>query len=398
MAFGIGLSIVSLPLLGKTYVNSEFLVGLLVAVRYLGISLFDIPAGLIMMRIGVNRAMLLGIAVIVLSSGLAILSGEIILLMFSRVIEGIGISLWLVSRQSYIALTVPNKSIGRSSSIFGGLFRIGLFLSPLVGGFIASDTSIIASWFEEPLEAVFYLQFLVTLGVLIFFFLGTYKQKRVYMPRDTWREMPKVLKNTIVQNRRSFIIIGFVTLSLQLIRAAREYLLPIQSDNIGLGTELSGVVVAASFFLDACIFPVSGLIMDRFGRKAAAIPAFTFLTIALVLLAFSNSTLSLIIAALVLGFGNGISSGLVVTWGADLAPREHTGEFIGVWRVPADFGSAAGPFTVGIIDGIGGLLSASLSVAALGVVSVAVVIFFVPETLRRHRGKRKWRPPPTKPS
>ena len=58
---------------------------------------------------------------------------------------------------------------------------------------------------------------------------------------------------------------------------------------------------------------------------------------------FTGSFASLLVATIVMGFGNGLGSGTMMTLGADLAPREGTGEFLGVWRLIGDTGAVTGP-------------------------------------------------------
>ena len=44
-----------------------------------------------------------------------------------------------------------------------------------------------------------------------------------------------------------------------------------------------------------------------------------------------------------LGFGNGIGSGMIMTLGADYSPAVGRAQFLGVWRLLADLGSTSGP-------------------------------------------------------
>ena len=50
-----------------------------------------------------------------------------------------------------------------------------------------------------------------------------------------------------------------------------------------------------------------------------------------------------LLAALLAGLANGLSSGIVMTLGTDLAPPGRRGEFLGVWRLLTDAGSVLGP-------------------------------------------------------
>ena len=72
----------------------------------------------------------------------------------------------------------------------------------------------------------------------------------------------------------------------------------------------------------------------------------------------------------------------LMTLGADLAPPEAMGEFLGIWRLIGDGGALGGPLVVGTIADMLSLGPAIWVIAAIGVSAAAVLGFFVPETLR----------------
>jgi hypothetical protein len=82
-----------------------------------------------------------------------------------------------------------------------------------------------------------------------------------------------------------------------------------------------------------------------------------------------------------MGLGNGIGSGTMMTLGADLAPRQATGEFLGVWRLIGDVGATGGPLAVGAIADAVGLTLAAFSLAGVGVLAAGTLLLFVKETL-----------------
>ena len=47
-----------------------------------------------------------------------------------------------------------------------------------------------------------------------------------------------------------------------------------------------------------------------------------------------------------MGLGNGISAGIVMTLGADAAPGSDRAQFLGGWRLASDFGHAGGPLVI----------------------------------------------------
>jgi MFS family permease len=135
--------------------------------------------------------------------------------------------------------------------------------------------------------------------------------------------------------------------------------------------------------VDMSMFPIAGYVMDRFGRRYATIPSFFIFAAGLVMMPYTRSFGWLLMTTIVMGLGNGLSSGAMMTLGADLAPREGTGEFLGLWRLSGDFGGATGPLVVGNIADLWGLGVSSFALAGIGYATVLIFIFLVPETLRR---------------
>jgi len=85
--------------------------------------------------------------------------------------------------------------------------------------------------------------------------------------------------------------------------------------------------------------------------------------------------------ALMMGLGNGLSAGTMMTLGSDLAPPEALGEFLGVWRLVGDAGSTGGPLLVGAVADVLDLGVAAVAVAVVGLAAAAVFAYRVPETL-----------------
>ena len=69
--------------------------------------------------------------------------------------------------------------------------------------------------------------------------------------------------------------------------------------------------------------------------------------------------IALLLPASLLGFGNGLSSGAMMTLGADLAPRDALSEFLGLWRLIGDGGRMSGPVCVGYVADFLGLSPAA---------------------------------------
>ena len=167
-----------------------------------------------------------------------------------------------------------------------------------------------------------------------------------------------------------------------MIRAGRNTIVPLfAADVIGLTVQEVGWIVSIAAFVDMSMFYPAGLIMDRFGRKFAVVPCFFIQAVAMALIPFTDSFSGLLMATCLLGFGNGIGSGTMMTLGADLAPEGSVGEFLGVWRLIGDSGHMSAPLVVGGVADLMGLSPATFVIAGFGLVASGIFALLVPETL-----------------
>ena len=72
-----------------------------------------------------------------------------------------------------------------------------------------------------------------------------------------------------------------------------------------------------------------------------------------------------------------------MTLGADLAPRDALGEFLGVWRLIGDGGFMGAPLIVGSVADALDLSFAAVVMAGVGFAAAAVFAYRVPETLQK---------------
>lgn len=126
-------------------------------------------------------------------------------------------------------------------------------------------------------------------------------------------------------------------------------------------------------------FP-AGYLMDRYGRKFATVPSFAIMGVGLAMLPFATSFVTMASIGIVIGLGNGLSSGSMMTLGADLAPEGAVGEFLGIWRLLGDIGMVTGPLLVGVIASNLSLANSAIVLGAAGGISSLMFLFLVKET------------------
>ena len=129
--------------------------------------------------------------------------------------------------------------------------------------------------------------------------------------------------------------------------------------------------------------------MDRFGRLWAALPAMLLMGFGFLALSFTHdleqSAMWFAMFAAVLGVGNGLSSGILLTLGADIAPKDDPAPFLGSWRTLTDAGGAVSPLLVSAIAAASSLALATGVIGAIGLVGAAAFVRWVPRFVPRTR-------------
>ncbi len=374
LSFGQGILIPVLPGFAKEEMAASIgLIGLVIAARYIGTMIFDVPAGILVGRIGLRKTMTAGVLLFGIAAIWAGMSPNFSSLMAARLLAGASYALWSISRHSYIAAAVPMDVRGRALAVFGGLSRIATILGPLIGGILAEFVGIRVPFYAQATVAIFTLLMILVTA------------KNMVEPQQTGirRNVFKELGSVISTHRSDFATAGVAAIALQFLRSGREFLIPVWGEEIGLGKDQIGYIATISFAVDSMMFPLVGYSMDRWGRKSTGIPAFLVLGIAVALIPQTGTFGALLAVGLLAGLGNGLSSGFVLITGTDLSPKNNPGGFLGVWRFISDTGGASGPVAIGGLAQIVTLGVASLATAGIGAFGAFMLIFIVKETMTR---------------
>jgi MFS family permease len=157
-----------------------------------------------------------------------------------------------------------------------------------------------------------------------------------------------------------------------------------------------GLIFGISSAMDMTLFYPAGAVMDRWGRKWIAVPSLILLSVSIALIPATDSFITLTLVGVLSGFANGIGAGIAMTLGADFAPPEARGEFLGVWRLVGDIGGSGGPVAIAAITGVASLGLAAGGIAICGMLGAVVLARMVPEPLQR--GTRRMPVPESAPA
>ena len=103
LRLGSGLLLPILPLYAKSFDISYGLVGLVLAAEGIGHLVGDLPAAIVLNRIGRKSAMLLGVITVALSGAGLFWAPSVLMVFLLRFVGGIGGALWDISRYAYLA-------------------------------------------------------------------------------------------------------------------------------------------------------------------------------------------------------------------------------------------------------------------------------------------------------
>ena len=127
--------------------------------------------------------------------------------------------------------------------------------------------------------------------------------------------------------------------------------------------------------------------MDLHGRRSVAVPCAMVLGGAFVLMPLTHGIVTLTLVAMLMGFGNGIGSGIVMTLSADTSPAVGRLTFLGIWREASDIGSSVkGRWSSLAITALAGLAAGIAASGGVGFGAAAGALGVHPPA-----GARAWR-------
>ena len=374
-SIGLGMLIPVLPLYLTEAGLSLSKVSLVLAGSGLGAAIGSLPIGSLLARLGERRVMVVSLFLLVVSTALLGATTAMFALLGLRMGAGAGGAALRLSRQTYIARRVIGPRRGRSMAMIGGSFRFSLFVGPLLGGWLADVAGFSTAFVVAGA--------LTSLGLVPALLSPPSEIALLPNARDT----PQFgVLDAMRRHWRLLLVAGVVPLLVMTVREGRFVVLPLISDDLGLSPTAVGAVVSVGTAADLLLFPVAGWVMDRFGRLFAIIPAFTCIALGLVLLGLAETTAAVVVAGAVIGVGNGLSSGTMLTFGSDLAPADATGPFLAGLAAMQDAGRVVGPLLVGVIGGAASLGTASIGLAVVLVAATAWLVVVIGETGTAHSG------------
>jgi MFS family permease len=363
-----------LPLYAGQLTNAYALIGIILAAMAFGRVFGDLPSSWFIRRYGMKKTMLIGLWMSLLPMVLLFVVNTIWLTIVLLLAVGFGHALYNISRHAYVTVVIRTSARGRAIGLLGGVFRIGNFIGPLLGGWIGGSLGLRYGFIGFGI-----------ISLLTIFFVWRYMEIHETDSEVQQDKAQHLLMWQLVREHQGILATaGTGQILAQLTREGWRVLIPLYAANIlGLNVQTIGLIVGAGSAMDMFFFYLSGVVMDKFGRKWSIVPSFILQGIGVGLIYVSHGAVALAFVAAFIGFANGLSSGTMMTLGSDFAPPELRGEFLSLWRLIGDVGSMGAPVIIGSVAQVLVLQMSILAVMGSSFAAVLLFAFLVPETLKR---------------
>ena len=359
----------------------------------------NLPAGWAVARFGERLTMagagslaLAGAVALAFAPALGVFAASVFLI-------GLCAAAFGLARHSFMATRVPLAFRARALSLLGGTFRLGMFIGPFIA------VGLLWVFGDERATIWFFAGCLIACVLLVL--LGPDPEKQPVLgaepvlAEDTGESVTGSILTGAIRGpeRREGVFrtmwsfrsvlsrLGVAAASLSAVRSARQVVLPLWGVSIGLDAQTIALVVGIAGAIDFALFYASGQVMDRYGRLWAALPAMLLMGAGFLALAFTHdldlAAMWFAMFAAVLGVGNGLSSGILLTLGADVAPKSDPAPFLGSWRTLSDAGGAVAPLLVSAIAAASSLAIATGAMGVLGLLGAVAFVRWVPRFVPR---------------
>ncbi|NTW58909.1 MAG: MFS transporter [Nitrospirae bacterium] len=344
---------------------------------------FKLPAGALSDIIGRKRTMLIGLVVFGVIPFTYLLVHDYRLLIIIRFIHGLATAIYGPVSMAVVA-DVAGAKKGEMLSWFSSITIIGNLLGAPLGGFILHS----AAGASDPSLREFHHAYLLSgmagmmsLLLAINILRGDGSRHEGKSLNEAYRRFSSGIKDVMSDKR---IVVTSAMEGLQnLTVGALEAFLPIYAvTRAGLNEFQAGLLWGIQVVVTIISKPVMGKTSDRFGRKPLIGAGMVLCAGAFGAIPLLKDFYSLMIAAIIFGFGEAFVTSSSAALVADLCKEKHFGTAMGTFGTIFDIGHASGPILAGFLIARYDYLYAFWFMAAL--LAAAIPIFIMNVKIEHH--------------
>jgi MFS family permease len=338
----------------------------------LGSLLNNIPASYITARWG-ERWAIVGAGIwSALGMAICLFASQLVFFAAGCFMVGMSHGVFNLARQSYLTEAVPAFFRARAMSTLGGVLRVGQFVGP----FLAAGA--VHGW---GLGAAFGVGIVAVLFAAV---VGWRVPDLKHLTEGN-KDASTSMLSIIADHRKVFLTAGVAVLLVSAVRASRQAVIPLWADHIGLEASVASLIYGISSGVEMLLFYPAGRLMDVKGRRWVTIPSMVSMGIGLLLIPFTSGFTTLLLATMLIGVGNGMGAGMIMTLGADYAPRQGRAYFLGLWRLMSDVGASCGPALLSVLAAGLSLGAGIVTIGGVSLVAAGLLYRLTPGESRSHR-------------
>ncbi|MGH2361913.1 MAG: MFS transporter [bacterium] len=357
--FGLGMLRPVLPLyVQETFGVDVLRVSWIPAAFGVGKLLADVPAGLLMNRVGHGRMMAAGLALVATADILSGLEPAFPRFLLWRSLAGMGFGFFVTTAAIAVLDLAPATRRGRYMGSYLLIGDVGAVLGAVGGGWVYEQLG--------PRIPFFVKAVLAASAALLAREVSGPSTIQAGGVRGGVRAavgLPGLLPISVVNMVLFMADVGILAILFPLFLHAR-----------GLPPRVIGLFVALTISAQLAALVVGGRLADRWGKVPVLGPALCLYASGLVALSMTRSSEQILFAAVVIGLGSGVGRAVPVALVGDLSSSSQRGAAMGVFRAFTDIGMISGPVLLGLLAARAGYGSAFFATAGLLIASAGMLV------------------------
>ncbi len=343
--------------------------GLIVGAYGFARLLVDLPAGFLADRVGPRRLSVVGLLLLVASSGVGLTAGSVTALIVARVGSGIAVGILATIVLAGLSATATTANRGKVMSLFHVANNTAIAIYPMIGGLLGAAFGWRATFLVTAVLAVLGGAMLLRVLPRINFAWGA--------ARRGGADESRVLHGR--QRTIAFAATHVGVMANMIHRHGfRNTILPLYAATaLGLGGVSIATAIALMAITGLVVATPGGMLGDRIGRRRVITAGLAAVAAGDLAFLLTHDLLTFLALAALIGFGDFFTSSQTALL-SEIVPAAQRTRSLSSYRFSSDLGALIGPVLLAaVMDGAGAQAAILVAVVVLAI-SSAVAWLGVP--------------------